>query len=247
MRPQRLVGDRCEVDRFALVEPALSLGEHEQSVDQLLLLLALLERLPARFPESLGRRRRVGDDHLEQRAGRRQRRAELMGGVGNEAPLGIQRLLQRTQHAPGDEPTEAARDDDHDRQRDRRLKLELVQVGDPLLDAGELDSGSAGGRRQDAPDPRGYVRRRDAGTLGARRHAGLPRRTAPVPRGELGTAERGVRNEGVGDGEEPGTAGEEEAAVEQREAPADRRLGPPRPDPKHPAALEARHRPSPIR
>jgi hypothetical protein len=237
MRSQRLLGDRREVDRFATVEPALSLSEHEQGVDQLLLLLALLKRLPARFPERLGRRRRVGDDHLEQRAGRRQRRAELVGGVGNEAPLGIQRLLQGTQHAPGDEPTEAARDDDHDRQRDRRLDLELVQVGDPLLNAGEPDGGSAGGRLQDGPDPGGHVRRRNADMVGPRRRADLKR----------GPAERGVRDEGIGDGEQPGTAGEEESAVEQRESPADCRPGPPQPDPEPRAAFEHRHRPSPIR
>jgi hypothetical protein len=65
MRSQRVLRDCGQVDRLSRAEPALSLSEHEQGVDQVLLLLALLERLPARFPEGVGRRRRVGYDHLE--------------------------------------------------------------------------------------------------------------------------------------------------------------------------------------
>jgi hypothetical protein len=78
MRSQRVPRDCGKVDRLTWAEPALSLSEHEQGVDQVLLLLVLLERLPAGFPERVGRRRRVGDDHLEQCADCRQRRAEFM-------------------------------------------------------------------------------------------------------------------------------------------------------------------------
>jgi hypothetical protein len=148
MRSQRLPRDCGKVDRLAGAEPALSLSEHEQGVDQVLLLLALLQGLPARFPERVRRRRRVGDDHLEQRADRGQRGAEFMRGVGHEPPLAIQRLLQGCQHAPGHDPAQTARDDDHDRQRDRRLDLELIQVGNALVLAPEPDRGLAVGRLQ---------------------------------------------------------------------------------------------------
>ena len=54
--PQRLADDRREVDPFTTVDPALALREREQRVDQLLLLLGLLEHLPAGVAERGDRR-----------------------------------------------------------------------------------------------------------------------------------------------------------------------------------------------
>lgn len=53
----RVIGDRCQLGGFAIVESALALGEGEQGIDQLLLLLALLERLAGRFRGMSGRSR----------------------------------------------------------------------------------------------------------------------------------------------------------------------------------------------
>jgi hypothetical protein len=60
--------DHGKVDRLAAVDSLLPLGEREQSVDQLLLLFVLLERLATRLAEAVRGGARVGDDHLEQRA-----------------------------------------------------------------------------------------------------------------------------------------------------------------------------------
>ena len=51
----RIIRDRRQIGGFAMVESALALGEREQGIDQLLLLLALLERLRGRFRETFGR------------------------------------------------------------------------------------------------------------------------------------------------------------------------------------------------
>ena len=50
-RRERLADDRGEVDRLAGVDPALPMGQGEERVDQLLLLLGLVEHLLAGRPE----------------------------------------------------------------------------------------------------------------------------------------------------------------------------------------------------
>jgi hypothetical protein len=129
---QGVPDDHCEVDRLAPVDSLIALGQGEQRVDQLLLLLVLLERVAAGLPERLGCGLWIGDHHLEQRPRGGQRCAQLMRGVGHESPLRVVGPLERAQHPPGDQPAQPAGDQGHDGQRDRGLDLELVQVGDPL-------------------------------------------------------------------------------------------------------------------
>jgi hypothetical protein len=62
---QGVPGDHGKVDRLATVDSLLPLGEREQRVDQLLLLLVLLERLATRLAEAVRGGARVGDNHLE--------------------------------------------------------------------------------------------------------------------------------------------------------------------------------------
>ena len=94
MGSEHIAGDRGQVDPLAGVDAALSVGQGQERVDQLLLLLALLEHLPAGRPERPDRCSRVAEDHLEQRSNRGQRRAELVRGVGDEPSLGIERALE---------------------------------------------------------------------------------------------------------------------------------------------------------
>ena len=95
----RLAGDRGQVDPLPRFDPALPVGQGEERVDQLLLLGALVEHLLAGRPERAGRRLRVAQDQLKQRADRGQRRAELVRGVGDEPPLGVERAFEATQKA----------------------------------------------------------------------------------------------------------------------------------------------------
>ena len=98
-----------QVERVSTVDPLFALGEREQRVDQLLLLLVLLERLATRLPERVGGALRVGDDHLEQRARGGQRGAQLMRGVRHEPSLRVIGPLERAQHPAGHEPAQAPR------------------------------------------------------------------------------------------------------------------------------------------
>jgi hypothetical protein len=244
VRAQRVARHHGQVYRLAVAEPLLPLSQREQRVDQLLLLLVFLERVAARFPEFVGGGGGVGDHHLEQRAGGGQRRAQLVRGVGHEASLRVIRPFERTQHPPRHHPAQASRDQRHDGQRDRRLDLEVVQIGAPLAVAHELDGGLAARRLQDPLDVGRQLRPR------CRRVDLLPRhvRRAAGPSclaldGELRTgfqAQRRVRHEPVSDRQKRGAAGEEQTAVEQGEPPPDGRLG-------STQAVQPAHRPFPIR
>jgi hypothetical protein len=128
----RVSDDHGEVDQLVVAGSLLALGEREERVDQLLLLLVLLERVATRLPERLSRGLRIGDHHLEQRPRGGQRRAQLVRGVRDEPPLRVVGALERAQHPPRDQPAQPSGDQRHDRQRDRGLDLEMMQVGDPL-------------------------------------------------------------------------------------------------------------------
>lgn len=112
---QRVPHDSGQVDRLTAAHALIALGEREQRVDQLLLLLVLLERVAACLPERLRRRRRIGDDHLEQRTRGGQGCAQLVRGIGHESPLGVVGALERAQHPPGDQPAQPPGDQRHDR------------------------------------------------------------------------------------------------------------------------------------
>jgi hypothetical protein len=223
---QGVPGDRGQVDRLATVDALVPLGEREQRVDQLLLLLVLLERVAAGLPERLRRGRRIGDHHFEQRPRGGQGGAQLVRGIGDESPLRVVGPLERAQHPTGDQPTQAPGDQRHDGQRDRGLDLEIVQVGDPLARAHVLDCRSAGRRRELTLDLGGHhLERRDGRTLAGRKD---PARIG---------GHRVVRDETVGDRQEHGAASKEQPAVEQGESPAHRGL----------RLAQPGHRPSPMR
>jgi hypothetical protein len=241
----RLAGDNGQVDRVAAAESLLSLGQREQRVDQLLLLLVLLERIATRIAERVGGGRGIGHDHLEQRAGGGQRRAQLVRGVGHEPSLRVIGPLERPQHSPGHQPAQAPRDQRHDGQRDRRLDLEVVQIGASLPAAEVSDRGLTAGRLQGPLNVRRHLRPRcrrvDHGIepSGSCRGSGdvlTQHRDLRTGFQSLGRA----RDERVGDRQERGAAGQEQAAVEQREPPPDGGLGMAQP-------IDPAHRPSPIR
>ena len=83
-----------EVQRFAPIEPALAPREREQRLEQRLLLATRREQLLAGGPQRGGTRVGVGERDLQQRPFERERRAQLMGSVGDEPPLGLKRRLE---------------------------------------------------------------------------------------------------------------------------------------------------------
>ena len=86
-----------EIDGLAAVKPALAAGQCEQRLDQPFLLFAGREQPRAQVPQPACRWLRVGKGDLDQRPLPGQRRAQLMRGVGDELPLGVERSLQPTQ------------------------------------------------------------------------------------------------------------------------------------------------------
>ena len=87
-----------------LAEAALAAREGEQRFDQALLLLADGEQLLAGVPVAtsmLGVG--VAERELEQGALERERGAQLVGGVGDELPLRVERRLET-----GEQPVEGA-------------------------------------------------------------------------------------------------------------------------------------------
>ena len=93
-RAHDLGGHLAQVDRGTLLEPALAAGERQQRLDQALLLLARGEHAPARLAQRLDRRIGIAERHLDQRALERDRRPQLVRGVGDEPALGLERRLQ---------------------------------------------------------------------------------------------------------------------------------------------------------
>ena len=83
-----------EVERLPGLDAAFAGGERQQRVDQPLLLAGELQRLLAGRAQGLGVGVRVGERHLQQRALAGERGAQLMGGVGDELALGLERRLQ---------------------------------------------------------------------------------------------------------------------------------------------------------
>jgi hypothetical protein len=138
-----LAGDLGQVEGGGAIDSPLPLREREQGVDQLLLLRALLEDFGACLPEALDRGIAIAHHHLEQRADRREGSAQLVRGVGDEPPLGVEGTLQAPEERVDrlSEPAElvvgAAQGE----------PLMQVRLGDPL--------GGVGDRPQWAEDPAG--------------------------------------------------------------------------------------------
>ena len=89
-----LVGERCEVEGFVPVEAALAACEGEECIGQLFLLLAEGEQPFGGGAEGVDRRVGVGEVRFEQRPLERERGAQLVGGVGDEAALGSEGGLE---------------------------------------------------------------------------------------------------------------------------------------------------------
>ena len=96
---ERGLHDRREVERPALLEPALAARERQQRLDHALLLGARREHALADRAQRAGVGVRVGERDLDHRALERQRRAELVRGVRDEPPLGLERGLQTREQA----------------------------------------------------------------------------------------------------------------------------------------------------
>ena len=90
-------GDLGEVHRFAVDDLVVAAGEQQQALDQLLAALVGGQQRLAELLE-LDRGAGVGEVHLEQRAVDRQRGAQLVRGVGDEALLRGEGPLQAVQH-----------------------------------------------------------------------------------------------------------------------------------------------------
>src|SRR5581483_9900612 len=87
-------GDCGEVDGLAAVEAALAAGEGEQCFDEAFLLFADGEQLLTRVPVRVDAGVRVAERQLEQRTLERERRSELVRGVGDELALRLERRLE---------------------------------------------------------------------------------------------------------------------------------------------------------
>ena len=91
---QDLVGERVEQQRLAALETTLAARKRQQRVDHALLLLADRQHPLAGHAQGRGAGGRVGERHLEDRALQRQRRTQLVRGVGDELALSLERGLQ---------------------------------------------------------------------------------------------------------------------------------------------------------
>ena len=90
-RPSEGSGDGGgEVDGLVSVQPAFAAGEGEQGLDQARLLIAGGEHLLGGGTPGGGRRAGVIERNLEEGALGRQGGAQLVGGVGDEVPLGLE-------------------------------------------------------------------------------------------------------------------------------------------------------------
>ena len=125
-----------EVNGFVSVQPAFAAGQGEQGLDQARLLIAGGEHLLGGATPVGGRRAGVVERHLEEGALGSQRRAQLVGGVGDEVPLGLEGGFE-----PREEAVEGVPE---------FLELVLRAVeGQALVQAG---GGDPPGRAGDGPD-----------------------------------------------------------------------------------------------
>ena len=79
-----------EVDGFVSAQPAFAAGESEEGFDQARLLVAGGEHLPGSGTPRRGGGEGVVERNLQEGALSRQGRAQLVGRVGDEVPLGLE-------------------------------------------------------------------------------------------------------------------------------------------------------------
>ncbi len=138
---------------------------------------------------------------------------------------------ERAQHLAGHEPSEQSREDRHDAERDRGFDLELVQLIHPLLRFREPQELLPGGRLHEADNGSRHVRRhrqlvkirdRDRIAPGGRC---LNPAVPPATEGDARGSADPVGDERIGHRQQRGAADQEQASVQQRQAPPNRRLG----------------------
>ncbi len=94
-----LAGQLGQVERFPLLHAALAAGQGQQRLDQAFLLIAHDQGFLAGGAERRGGGIGIGQRHLQQGPFGGQRGAQLMGSVGHEAPLRLERRLQPGEQA----------------------------------------------------------------------------------------------------------------------------------------------------
>ena len=80
-----------------MVEAALAAGQGEERIDELSLVLARVDGLLAGGSERVEGDGRVGQSHLEEGLAQHQRGAQFVGGVGDEASLGVERRFETSE------------------------------------------------------------------------------------------------------------------------------------------------------
>ena len=73
-----------------MVEAALAAGQDEERIDELRLVFAGVDGLLAGSPERAEGDVGVGQGHLEEGLAQHERGAQVVGGVGDEASLGLE-------------------------------------------------------------------------------------------------------------------------------------------------------------
>jgi hypothetical protein len=129
-------GDDRQVEGLGAGDAAFAARQREQRVDQLLLLPPEPQDLVAGGAQGVDARRRVAQRHLQHRPLGRQRGAQLVGRVGDEMPLRLERGLQPREQVveglaepaelviaiPSPQPPAQVRGGDVPRGRDDRLQ-----------------------------------------------------------------------------------------------------------------------------
>ena len=98
-RRECLLGGCGQIDRFAPVEATFTACEGQQSFDEALLLFARCQEFFERGTEFLGGRVRVGEGDFKERSVEGERGPQLVGGIGDEAPLGLEGVVESGQQS----------------------------------------------------------------------------------------------------------------------------------------------------
>jgi hypothetical protein len=91
---QGVVRGGRKVDGFSMVEAALAAGQGEERIDELCLIFARVDDLFARGSERVEGDVGVGQGYLEEGLADHERGAQFVGGVGDEASLGVERPFE---------------------------------------------------------------------------------------------------------------------------------------------------------
>ena len=83
-----------KVDGFSMVEAALAAGQGEKGIDELCLILADVDNLLAGGSKRIEGDVWISQSYLEERLAEHEGSAQFMGGVGNEASLGVEGILE---------------------------------------------------------------------------------------------------------------------------------------------------------